>query len=91
MRRQDTVTLSREAKKEILKVHVSYMRDQLGVYERCYRKGNEKTCDVVIRNLFNSASYLESINVFSVEKYFLLTNIICNYTDRIRTSDVCTV
>ncbi len=51
MRRQDTVTLSREAKKEILKMHMDYVRDELKTCECLYRAGELETYLKVIKKL----------------------------------------
>ncbi len=87
---QNETTLSREAKKEILKVHMHYVRDGLKTCECFYRAGELETYLKVIKKLFNSSSYLESIGVLSLEKYLLLNDIITNFSDRIIAGEVCT-
>ncbi len=89
MRRQDTVALSREAKKEILKVHVSYIRSQLELCEDCHSKGDEETYDLIMKNLYDSCFYLKNIEVFSIEKAIFLSKIITNYSMGILMKEPC--
>ncbi len=88
MRRRN-VTLGKEAKKEILKMHMDYVRDELKTCECLYRAGELETYLKVIKKLFNSSSYLESIGVLSLEKYLLLNDIITNFSDRIIAGEAC--
>ncbi len=88
MRRRN-VTLGKEAKKEILKMHMSYVRDELKTCECLYREDKFEAFLKVLKRLYNSNSYLESIGVLSLEKYLLLNDIISNFGDRIRAGEPC--
>ncbi len=79
MARKNSATLSREAKKEILKVHMDYVRDRLIICECLYRTHQFESYLQNVRRLYDLNSYLESIGIFNLVKYHLLNDIIDNY------------
>ncbi len=84
------ITLSREAKKEILKAQMDFIRSQLELCEDCHSMGDEKTYDLIMKNLYESCFYLKNIKVFDIEKAILLSEIISNYSVRIQMKARCT-
>ncbi len=78
---QNKPVLSREVKKEILKAHMHYVREELETCERAHRNGDKELFCVILKNLYTCNFYLEDLGVFNVEKTFLLNDIIDRIVD----------